>query len=344
MRQNMLLLLALACLGSQVALAQDTRPDPLAPSGSEASASSEAPPSTPPAGEPEDPAAPPKKKGGPPWAGPQEIDFSAEWRLEGIVPTDLREGRSRLGVFRSSLKFGAKRFLGPVKLGLSAGFERSRYDFREPGDLPLDFAPSRDEPFDDLSTLRLNLSALSFLTRSWSASVFVSARAGFETGAELDDSISLAMFASVGYSFSRQFAITFGVGILTRIEDDNLVIPALGFRWMPTTWFTLEVRGPQLLATAKFETWTGTLKLGFDNRQFRLDDRRSELAKHVLEDQRVSLSGEFAWHPTEWLTLGFGAGVALYQELRLRDSRGRSVETLRADPTPFGSFRLEFTF
>jgi uncharacterized protein DUF6268 len=286
----------------------------------------------------------PKKKKGPPWAGPQEIDFSVETRLTLIAPTDLREGRSRLGVGRAGIKVGASRFLGPLKLTLSAGFERSRYDFREPDDIPGDFSPGRGEPFDELTTLRLQLGALSFLTRTWSAQLFVSARAGFETGADIDRSISLAMFLSAGYSFSREFTLTFGVGVLTRIEDDALVIPALGFRWTPTEWLTVQVRGPQVLVTADFEEWSTTLLVGFDNRQFRLDDRRSALAKNVVEDQRVSASLEFAWRPSEWLTLGASVGVALYQELRIRDSRGRSVETLRGDPTPFGGLRLEFTF
>lgn len=287
--------------------------------------------------------APPKKKG-PPWAGPQEIDFNVETRLTWIAPTDLREGRSRLGVGRAAVKFGASRFLGPVKLSVSAGFERSRYDFREPGDLPQDFSPGRGEPFDDLSTLRLQLGALSFLSRTWSAQLFVSARAGFETGAELERSISLAMFLSAGYSFSREFTLTFGVGVLTRIEDDALVIPAIGFRWTPTEWLTVQVRGPQVLVTADCEEWSATFLVGFDNRQFRLDDRRSSLAKHVVEDQRVSASLEFAWRPSEWLTLGVSGGVALYQELRIRDSRGRSVETLRGDPTPFAGLRVQFSF
>jgi len=287
---------------------------------------------------------PKKKKKGPPWAGPQEIEFSVETRLTWIAATDLREGRSRLGVGRAGVKVGASRFLGPVKLSLSGGFERSRYDFREPDDLPGDFSPGRGEPFDDLSILRLQLGALSFLSRSWSASLFVSARAGFETGADIDRSISLAMFLSAGYSFSREFTLTFGVGVLTRIEDDALVIPAIGFRWTPTKWLRVEARGPQLIVSADFEEWSATFLVGFDNRQFRLDDRRSALAKHVVEDQRVSASLELAWRPSEWLVLGVTGGVALYQELRIRDSRGRSVETLRADPAPFAGLRVELVF
>lgn len=278
---------------------------------------------------------------------PQErgIQFSVETELTYVAPSDLREGRAKLGVGRAGIKVGANRFLGPVKLSLSAGFERSRYDFLEPGDLPLDFSPGRDEPFDDLSTFRLQLGAISFLSRSWSAQLFVSARAGFETDAEIEQSVSLALFVSMGYSFSREFTLTFGIGALTRIEEDPLVIPALGFRWTPTEWLTISVLGPQLSVITKLDpAWSLSFSLGFDNRQFRLDDRRSALAKHVLEDQRVSTQVEANWTPVEWLTLGATLGVALYQELRIRDSKGRSVETLRGDPAPFVGLRIEFTF
>lgn len=275
---------------------------------------------------------------------PQEPSWKLDLYQRVKLRADLDKGDASLAVYRTGGSAGVGKFFGYIRLGFRVSGERNVYDLSgaERINTPPD-TPALKDPWNVLSLTRFNLSVLVPLGRSnWSVFAFGGIRIGWESGAKLDDGLSGSFGVSVGYRIDGTLSIQVGFLLVTRIEDSPFGFPIIGVRWNPTEWFRLESRGPGIEAGLKpIEELEITASVRYDNRQFRLDDRRSSLAEHILEDQEAVVELGVTWSPLEFLSLRGVVGLVAYQEFEVRDRRGDTRYRSRSDPAP--TFELGLT-
>jgi len=310
-------LVLLAALGGGAALAQDASPD----ADVEGAAAAPADPGE---GQPEEDA-----------DDDEDLrPFELIGRGWASLSAGIDDGPGEVAVYRARAQGSARLAAGPVRLSLGVANEQAVYDFRDAHDLDPPRPALPEDPWDRLETVELRLGGLAFLSRSWALRVDASVRAGFERRAELERSISVAAFAGLAYSLSEELRFTFGLGVITRIEESPLVIPALGVSWTPAEWVTIDVRGPRVEVTLRpGEDVDVLLGVAWDNRQYRLAKGRSFYDRHIVEDQAVVVRLGAAWRPAPAVELGASAGLVAYREVELRAADGDDVYRLQLDPT-----------
>lgn len=278
---------------------------------------------------------------------PQEptIRFDLYQRVK--LRADLDKGGASVAIYRTGGSAGVSKFFGYIRLGLSLSAERSVYDLAQGERInsPPD-PPTPSEPWTALAVVRINLSLLIPIGRSkWSVFAFGGLRFGGERGTEVGDGLSSSFGLSVGYQVSDTLTVQVGFGLVTRIEGSPFGFPLVGVRWKPTEWFRLETRGPGIEAGLKpIDELEFTAGARYNNRQYRLEDKRRFLAEHVLEDQEAVVEVGATWSPVKSFRVEGTVGLVAYQEFEVRDGRGRTRYRSRTDPAPYFQLRLALQF
>jgi opacity protein-like surface antigen len=169
-----------------------------------------------------------------------------------------------------------------------------------------------------------------------------------ETDAEWGDSLMGGGSAGVDYRVKDTLFLSAGLGVVSQIEDDAQVIPALGLNWIAAEDWTVRVGAVPVSggagAGAEVEhKFNDALKLGlgvlFYQRRFRLDDD-GPAPEGVGEERTIPVRLRLGWHFTRQLSLHFFGGVALGGEVKLDDERGRRLREDDFDPAPYAGVRV----
>jgi hypothetical protein len=162
--------------------------------------------------------------------------------------------------------------------------------------------------------------------------------------ADIGDSGTYGVLAGARYSFTETFALTFGIGAKTRLEDDALVIPLIGIDWKVNDRVTVSTQGTVGKISMKLsDQWSAGLSAGWELRDFRLDDDAA-VPDGVLSDSRVPIAVSFDWSPTPNTTISLTGGAVVWQEYEFRNDSEDEVGQTNTDPAPFIGLSAQFRF
>ncbi|MFU8828599.1 MAG: hypothetical protein ACNA8P_04095 [Phycisphaerales bacterium] len=222
--------------------------------------------------------------------------------------------------------------------------EISDYDFNRPGGL-FPGAVDTQDPFDEVHETRASLGFLYALDEQWSLFGTGVLRAGFEGGARFEDSLTGGGFGGFGYAFTEEFSMQFGLGVLTRLEDDPLVIPIVGFRWQITDTLRAESEGiAGRLSWAATDDFTLSAFARYSTRDYRLDRSNDFLPGGVLRDDRLVLGAGATWTPSPAVQVSAEVGASVWQRFRFYDEAGNELNDPNTDPQFLIGGRVEFRF
>ncbi len=216
--------------------------------------------------------------------------------------------------------------------------EFSFYDFDG------NFTGLASEPLDTALAVTVSPRATFRVDETWSW--FVGGQLSFsgETGADVDKSFTGGGMAGATYRVNDNLTWTFGALVVSRLEDDPLVIPLLGVIWRLDDDVRLQVVGPEASLIAQInDAWSVALKGSWSRREFRLDDDGSA-PDGVFIDQRVRIGVEAVWQPNSAIDFGFEIGAIAYSEYEVLSDGGGSLFEENGDPAVYAAVRARISF
>lgn len=255
--------------------------------------------------------------------------------------TDLRDGEGDVAISRAGARVT---FTSPIgeqaRLSVGVAGEASWYDFKNAAGL----VPGTSDPFDDV--YKLDAAPILFFSQSRELTWFVGGlvEVAGEAGVDIGDAITGGGLGGIRYYISENFALSLGVAVKTRLEENVLVIPLIGFelgRDSKTT-FTLDGLTARLTTELNQDT-RFFIEGGWELRDYRLEDD-SPLASGVVHDIRVPVGAGFIWAPSKTASVELSGGAIVWQRFRFDDSNGNRVGEEHTDPAPFVKLMATFTF
>ncbi|MBX3401992.1 MAG: hypothetical protein KF699_01140 [Phycisphaeraceae bacterium] len=269
-----------------------------------------------------------------------EIRFEIRPRISHAFRADFDDAAADVSVTRAGLSAGWSYAVNDrLRLGMSADFESSWYDFGNASMLP-----GGDAPLDSAASIRFGPNIFYAISQQWS--VFAGAGPEFSGayGADVGDSFTFGGYVGARYAFSENFALSFGVQGRTRLEEDARLLPLLGIEWQITDDVRLTTEGPGVRLTVRLdEAWSFSIGAAWELREYRLEDD-APIPEGVLRDSRFVFGAGFDYTPSQWVTLSLFGGVVAWQEFRFDDRDGNELLEDNTDPTGFIGFSATFRF
>lgn len=277
-----------------------------------------------------------------PSAAAAELTLDVRPRFEYTFEAALDDAATDVSITRTGLMLDlsiptTERF----RLALNTDFEASWYSFDadSPGGL-------FDDPFDDVYRLRLAPGFFYAVNQQWGVLGGGIVEFAGESDADIGDSTTYGGYVGARYAFSDGFAMTGGIQAKTRIEDNALFLPIIGFEWKVTPKVTLSTSGPGVglrLNTVLSDEWSFSLGASWEPRDYRLADD-SPIPDGIARDERVPVIAGFVWKPAPTISLSAYGGAIVWQELSIDDSGGDQLIEDNTDPTGFVGFSASFRF
>ncbi len=181
------------------------------------------------------------------------------------------------------------------------------------------------------------------LSEAWSGTFGLLGGASWEGGASFSDSLNGGGLVMASYRFSPTLKAGLGGLYLTRLNEDALVVPALGLDWQVTGQFDIKLYGLDLRAEYDIsEVWSVFLRGEFDPGGALLESRTNTDADS-FDDQGFRAAGGVKWTPCPSFSLSMEGGVA-FHEYTLRNDREEILAKDRMDPAPFVGVSARLSF
>lgn len=266
------------------------------------------------------------------------LSFAIAGNAQWVFATDLDGSEGEVSIARAGADVTAIfAFSRTDRVILSVGEEFSFYDFSDS-----DILPSGEDPIDDASDTSINLTYTTKVRDRWGLTTTAGVRFSAESGADFEDALSGSGLVIATYDFSDRLTVGGGVLARTRLEEDLLVIPIATINWKINDRWTLSNTGGSagvrlVLAYKHSDAWTFTGDVGFEGREFRLDED-GPIPGGVARDTRLPIALGARYNPLPKVTFSLRAGVHLLQEIEFDDSDGDEISEDDLDPTGFISF------
>jgi hypothetical protein len=181
------------------------------------------------------------------------------------------------------------------------------------------------------------------LNDNWSGTVGVLGGGSWEDGASFSDSLTGGGLGLVSYRFSPTLKVGLGGVYLNRLNEDALIVPALGLDWQPTEDLSVTLYGLDLRAELKLTSdWSVYLRGEFDPDGALLKDRKG-IEADSYSDQGFRAAGGLKWTPCPSFSLSVEGGVG-FHEYTLRSDQEIELEKDRLDPSPFVGISARLAF
>jgi hypothetical protein len=277
-----------------------------------------------------------------PSAWGDKLTFEVRPRFEYAFESSLDDSPTDVSVTRTGLIVD----LGfPVsdrlKLSLNTDFEASWYSFDSGSSAGL-FA----DPFNDVYRFRVAPGFFYAINQQWGILAGGIVELAGESDADVSDSATYGGYVGARYAFNEDFALTAGFQAKTRIEDNALFLPILGFEWRVTPRVTLATSGPGIglrLTAMLDEEWSFSIGTSWEPRDYRLSDD-APIPDGIARDERMPVIAGFTWKPTPGMSFNLYGGAIVWQELTLDDADGNEIAQDNTDPTGFVGFTAAFRF
>ncbi|QOJ01663.1 MAG: hypothetical protein HRU70_14710 [Phycisphaeraceae bacterium] len=222
---------------------------------------------------------------------------------------------------------------------LAAGL---RYGFSE-----YDFSGSTGfgglDPWDQIHTARLNLTAVYRADEHWSYFAGPSAAFSGESDADFEDGLTFGGAAGATYTWDERTFLGFGLIVTSQIEEDLAVFPIVRFSLPLSESVTLRSAALELgaaggagaeIAWKPDDQWTLAAGAQWLTSRFRLDPTGPQ-PDGVGEDRGIPVFLRASWTPSRRASVTLFGGVLVGGTLRLDDSDGNEFAVQDVDPAPF---------
>jgi hypothetical protein len=221
--------------------------------------------------------------------------------------------------------------------------EFAYYDFD--GAFRLD--PVDGAPFGSFSRQNFDLTVAHAIDQRWS--VLGLAGAGFARERTADVGDSVVWRVGVGTSYAVSQNISLGVSFLVQSELEGnveiLPLPQINatFEFDEQWSLKLATIGGATLAYQANDELAFTLKLGYQERQYRLDED-GFAPEGVFQDKSIDLTAGVNWQPIPGLEVNAGVGSQLWRRFKIKDSEGNRLSRPETDPTIMLYAGLSYSF
>jgi hypothetical protein len=263
-------------------------------------------------------------------------------RGEYQFEADLDSGEGSVSVARAGAELGLSFAVGDrSRLNVSWDSEFSWYDWKDASA----FSGSAREPWEDTQQHAIAVQLVVPTEGKWAWFVGGGALASYEQGADLGDSMTYGAQGGARYVFSDAFSLSLGVGVRTRLEDDTMVLPIIGFDWKINEKLSLGTKRGIGLELKYQASDAVALTLGsiFDSREFRLRDDGA-VRDGVGADRRVPVVAGIEWAVSPTVILSAQGGLIAWSHYKLEDDSGSKVGETDADPAGFIGIGVDFRF
>ncbi|TVQ31677.1 MAG: hypothetical protein EA376_08415 [Phycisphaeraceae bacterium] len=244
-----------------------------------------------------------------------------------------------------------------TRAGLQVGFglplsERSMFNFDIDGEYSnynfggaTTLAPDSTDPFDDFYSTSITPSIFIQLEEQWTALVGGNVTFAGESNARISDSITGNIFATFGRHLSPDLFLAAGILVSTRLEDDVRVIPLIGVDWRFHEQWRLHSQGAGARLTYEAtESLDLSLRGRWESREYRLSSSSDALSRGAFLDDRILISAEAAWRPSDRMSVKVEGGASVYERFKTLDRRGDRVSRQVNDPAPFFGINVSIAF
>lgn len=272
--------------------------------------------------------------------GPAKLTFTLTGRTEFGMKADI-DGGGDVSTTRAGADLGLRyRANDRVTLSMGLGAEYSFYEFDG-----YEAVVGGGEPIDDAFLYSLTPTVSVKANDRWTLIGGGIFRWAGESGADLGDAFTVGGLAAANYRVNDRLSLGFGFIIGTRLEDDEIFIPALTLDWKINDKWTLTNDGKPGLAL-KYQA-TERLELSvegsYTTRDYRLDDDNA-IPEGAMEDTRVPVFFAAEWRALDRLTLTGRIGTYAYHRFEFRNDDGDEVDDIDVDPSLFVGFEARVSF
>lgn len=287
--------------------------------------------------------APPKVTASPKLqTSPASFSVSLGGRGEYQFESDLDGDRGSVSIARAAANLGLGFAVGDrSRLNVTWDSEFSWYDWKDASK----FSKSAKDPWDDTIQHTIGVQLVVPEGEQWAWFVGGGAQASYEREADFGDSLTYGGQGGVRYKFNDAFALSLGIAVRSRLEDNALILPIIGIDWDITDKLTLSTnRGAGLdLRYKASDAIALFLEATFNSREFRLRDDGA--AKDgVGIDRSVPVAAGVVWTIAPSVSLTAKGGLVAWSKYKLEDQNGVKISETDADPAGFVSFGIDFRF
>lgn len=206
------------------------------------------------------------------------------------------------------------------------------------------------DPIGAAESFGMSARFLSRLSQEWGWFAGAGIGSSGEPHADFDRTLSYGGGGGLSYFPSRDFSVSLGAFVRTRLEGSPSVAPAIIIDWQITPELNLSTvtraagTAPGVeLEWAPSKEWAFALGASFESSNYRLDDEGYN-PDGVFRERRVPVTASARWNFLPNATLEFGGGISLFHEFRIDDSDGTKWNATSADPAPMLMLHLHVRF
>jgi hypothetical protein len=201
------------------------------------------------------------------------------------------------------------------------------------------------DPFDELLSTSVRFEGRYQAFDSWALVGGATYRSSWERGAAYDSGVQGGGFAGVGYLFGKRFSVIAGVSLSSRLGRSGVSWrPLFKIGWKLTD--TLEIESEGLggkIAYRPIKPLTLFIRGALDSDRYRLKRRDGPVGRGTVRDRKAPVVVGWSWKITRnWRFRGH-LGAVVYQQLRVSNKNGDSVDT-ETSRSPAFTARLQIEF
>jgi hypothetical protein len=282
----------------------------------------------------------------PPAPPPREVEFFLSTRGDLGFNTGIDDSPGDVTVNRANARLGAGIPIGERgQLGLGYQYELSDYAF----DNATGIIPGTDDPWGTVHrhSIGVRYGQRQTLRASWIVGGTLNWAA--EDGGDLGNSLTGGGFAAFRYALTESITGGLGIQYMTRLEDDDIILPYPTFAWQISEQWELTTEREQArgvgaaLIYKPTPQWVFELAGGYEPRDFRLDEQ-GPLPDGVVSDTAFPFSVAATYAPSGNMAITGEIGALLWRSFEVMDSGGNEISEPDVDAAPFISLRLSYKF
>ena len=220
-----------------------------------------------------------------------------------------------------------------IQVRLDAAYSHTSYDFGppSPGSCADPAACFANAPWRDVGRLDVSPGASLVMTPALRLRVSFPIRWNSEGDAD-GNAVTAGVVAQLQWELSSRITAGLGIGIRNQLEDDAAVYPAVSLDWRISPAFRLRTRGGAYQGGEVALLWTpsdffqGVISAGYARQRFRLA-HDSLNPDGIAEYTSLPLLAGLEFNFSSRLQIVAEGGMAVSGDLRIEDSKGRTLQT-----------------
>jgi hypothetical protein len=277
-----------------------------------------------------------------------KVGLKASNRFVGLADFGDYKANSYQPEFRAKVTAPVARNAGIRLMGTGRVLH---YDFID-GESDLGIGSVSGGPFDSLYNWTVRLQGAYLLDEDrtlfskreqWSLMTDLSARAAWEQGANMGDTVGGGGSLAVGYRLGRTLELAAGVSLRTSLRTGKLKVgPIAEFDWRINDRWKLSSQGLGLkLARRIGERFTLFTRARLEGSSYQLADRGGNVGDAFLRIRQVPVGLGLQWEGKRDLRVTTLGGVMAVHQLEVKNRHGSTIDRDSARPSPYFLIRFD---